>query len=47
MYTTITELVVMPLAQGAFGYEWREKKVSGISNTELPRDGRSKMPIGI
>jgi len=38
----ITELIAIPLMQGALGYYCHESEVSDISNTELSRYGRLK-----
>ena len=44
---TVTELIAMPLTQGALGPYCHENEVSDISNSEFSRYGRLKLPIGI
>jgi len=46
-FITMAKIAVMPLTQGALGYDFLEKKVSDISNADFLRYGRSKMPTGI
>jgi hypothetical protein len=46
-FITMAKIVVMPLTQGALGHDCHENKVSYISNAELSRYSRSKLPIGI